>query len=250
MDMNRISITVLAKNSEKYIERCLDALSPFDEVVVLDNGSTDETIPIVRRFPNVKLLQNDFTGFGPMKNLAAEHTSNDWILNVDSDEILSPELVDELQTMALDSNKLYKITRINHYGGRWLRACGWSPDHLPLLYDKKKTSFNESLVHEGIIVKEGMSTQKLKGTVRHYPYDSVDDLIVKMQLYSSLFARAQQGKRKSSPAKAFGLAIVTFFKHYFLGKGIFFGYEGLLVAIHNANTVFYKYAKLYEINRR
>ncbi len=247
--MNRISVTVLTKNSEAYIERCLKALSLFDEVILLDNGSTDQTIAIAERFPNVNVKKHEFIGFGPMKNLAAEHTRNDWVLTVDSDEILSEALVNEVLTESLDPSVVYRISRLSHYRGRLLKGCGWYPDFVPRLYNKRTTGYYQNLVHEGIIVKKGIRTQKLNNSMLHYPYDSVEELINKMQHYSSLFAQANKGKKSSSPIKALLLAFFAFIKSYFLRRGIFCGYEGLVVSINNANGVFYKYMKLHESNR-
>jgi glycosyltransferase involved in cell wall biosynthesis len=85
---NSISVTILTKNSQKHISACLGALQKFNEIIVLDNGSTDSTLSIVEQFANVKIYSSPFIGFGALKNLAAQYTSNPWVLSVDSDEIL------------------------------------------------------------------------------------------------------------------------------------------------------------------
>ena len=123
-----ISVTMPVKNAEKYLAQSLAALSDFAEVIVLDNGSSDATMQIAAGFANVRLHQSPFIGFGPLKNLAASLAEHDWILNIDSDEIVPPELAAEIAALALDENTVYALPRLNHYCGRPIRSCGWSPD--------------------------------------------------------------------------------------------------------------------------
>src|SRR5690606_1550490 len=120
-----ITVTMLTRNSSRFVEKALAALAGFDEILVLDNGSTDDTMEIARRFPNVRLIEHEFIGFGPLKNLAADAARNDWILNVDSDEIMTPELAAELREMALDASRVYTVPIVNHYRGKPIRGCGW-----------------------------------------------------------------------------------------------------------------------------
>lgn len=246
---DNISVTVLTKNSEAYLAECLDALKPFSEVVVLDNGSTDRTLAIARSFSNVRVYEHPFIGFGPMKNLAVDKASNDWILSVDSDEIVSPELAREILSVDLDGNCLYAMVRDNYYHGRLIRGCGWQNDQLHRFFNRKECRFNNKLVHEGIEKKAGMKTVLLKGRLKHYSYDNASQLLQKMQYYSSLWAEENQNRKKASPFKALLYGIVAFFKSYVLQNGWLDGYDGLLISISNANGVFYKYIKLYEAVR-
>jgi glycosyltransferase involved in cell wall biosynthesis len=245
-----ISVSILTKNSERYLRRCLEALKYFEEVVILDNGSEDKTTVIASSFPNTKLVKSEFIGFGPLKNYAANLAKYDWILSVDSDEILTQELVEEISNLTLDKNTIYSIKRENHYDNKLVKGCGWYPDRVLRLYNKKTASYKDALVHESLVITDKIRVVQLDYPIKHYAFNNASDLIEKMQLYSTLFAKENKGKIKSSIFKALLRSILTFVQSYFLKRGFLSGYEGLLISISNANGVFYKYIKLYEENKR
>ncbi len=243
--VDKISVTILTKNSQKYLKQCLDALEDFDEVLILDNGSNDRTLEIAAGYANVTLIEHPFIGFGPMKNLATEKARNDWIFSVDSDEIASEVLVDSIgQLDQTRISRVYTIDRLNHYNGKPIQCCGWHPDIVMRLFNRTYTRFNDAMVHESLILKPDTQKFALAGTIKHYPFDDIESLISKMQSYSTLYA--QQSGKTSSPLKAFARATFSFFRNYFLKKGFLCGYEGLVISVSNANGVFYKYMKLYE----
>ena len=247
--LNSITVTILTKNSQQYLPQCLNALHDFGEILILDNGSDDKTIEIAETYKNVKVIEHDFIGFGPLKNLAIENAQHDWIFSLDSDEIISPELIDEIRRLDLTKkNVIYSIDRINHYKGKEIRCCGWYPDKVLRIFNRAHTSFSDALVHESLILKNNTKTVELLGKLKHYPFDDVNALIFKMQKYSTLYA--EQSNKTSSPLKAVTRATFAFFKNYFLQKGFLYGYEGLVISISNANGVFYKYIKLYEKQHR
>jgi len=246
---NNISVTILTKNSQDYIVECLDALQAFDEVIVLDNGSTDKTLEFASSFKNVKIFEHEFIGFGPMKQLATSYAQNEWVLSVDSDEIFSKQLVLEILNLKLDENTIYSILRDNYYNKRLVKACGWDNDYQMRLFNKKKTNFNDKQVHEGLIEKN-MNIMKLNYSFKHYTFKKAGELLLKMNQYSTLYALEYKGKKKSSPFIAFIKGSFAFVKNFFLQKGFLYGYEGLLISISNANGVFYKYIKLYEENKK
>ena len=246
---NNISVIILTKNSEKYVSTCLNALEKFDEIILLDNGSNDETINIAKNFKNVKIHTNEFIGFGPLKNLAISYTKNEWILSIDSDEIFSDELCHEILNIQLNKNTIYAILRDNYYNGKLMKCCGWENDYVLRLFNKNTTKFNDKQVHESLIL-DNANIVKLNNSFKHYPFKNAIELIHKMQHYSSLYAFEHKNNKSSSPTKAFFRGAFTFFKNYFLQKGFLYGYEGLLIAISNANGTFYKYIKLYEENKK
>ena len=245
--LKKISVTVLTKNSEKHLKEVLDALEGFDEALVYDNGSQDKTLEIAKSYPFVRLEEGKFFGFGETHNVASELAKNDWVLSIDSDEVLTPELKEEIGKLHLDPKRVYRLDRDNYYRGQKIKGCGWSPDAVYRLYHRKTTRFSEAKVHESLIT-EGLQVIKLKNPLVHYSYDSIFEFLAKMQNYSELFALERRGKVKSSPLKALGRGWFAFFKSYILKKGIFDGYPGLLISAYNGHTAFYKYLKLYEMN--
>ncbi|MFU2137121.1 glycosyltransferase family 2 protein [Gallibacterium anatis] len=246
-----ISVTMLVKNSEKYLTQVLTALADFDEIIVLDNGSTDRTIEIAKQFPNVVIKYSPFIGFGPLKNLAAEYAKHNWILNIDSDEILPKSLIEELKQIDLTkTNFVYSLSRLNHYRGRVIKTCGWYPNYVPRLYHRQQVQFNQKLVHEALEIPKNIQVIKLKQPFLHYSFDGAADLIQKMQQYTTLFAEQQQGRKKASVFSAISHGISSFFKHYVLKKGFLDGQDGFVISCANAMGAYYKYVKLMEYNQR
>ena len=245
-----ISVTLMVKDGEKYLAECLESLRRFDEVFLLDTGSTDRTLEIARKFENVKIVERDFMGFGPTKNLAAGLARNDWILSIDSDEVLTAELARALLDLELDPNAVYRFPRQSYYNGKWIKGCGWYPDKIIRLYNKTRTAFNDNLVHESVVVKPDMKVADLKWPVKHYPYDSAASLVDKFQFYSTLYADQNRGKIQSSPLKAVTRGGAAFFKGYFLRRGFADGYEGFLIALCQGLSTYFKYIKLHEANKK
>ena len=240
-----ITATVLTKNSQKTLKDTLDSLVRFPEVIVLDSGSSDDTLKIARSHPNVTIHSSPFLGFGPMHNLATQLSSHDWILSIDSDEIVSDPLAEEILTLTLDPQTIYSIQRKNYFNGRQIKWCGgWHPDFVSRLYHRKATQFSTDLVHEKI-EKKDLKLVQLKGTITHTPYLGMNDFLDKMQHYSTLFAEQNSGK-KSSIFKALIHSWSAFIKSYIFKRGFLGGKEGLIISIYNGHTAFYKYLKLLE----
>jgi glycosyltransferase involved in cell wall biosynthesis len=245
----KISVTILTKNSHKYLKEVLEAVAPFDEVVIYDNGSTDETLEIAASFPNVNILKGPFLGFGKTHNRVSNLAKNDWILSVDSDEVVTPELAQQILSRPLVRGSVYSFPRHNEYNGKWIRWCGWYPDRQLKVYNRLDTQFTHADVHESIIAT-GLNEIKLNAPLKHYSYATLSDFLAKMQSYSDLFAKQNQGKKHSSPCKAVLHGWFAFFKSYVVKRGFLGGYEGFLISAYNGHTAFYKYLKLYEANRK
>jgi glycosyltransferase involved in cell wall biosynthesis len=244
-----LCIVTIVKNGERRLPQMLQAAAHFAEVILYDTGSTDGTLEIAKKFSNVRLLQGEFVGFGAVRNRAALLASHDWILALDADEILSPALIEEIKNLKLEKECVYSLPFHNYLNGKWIRSSGWHPERHVRLYHRKTTAFSEALVHEGVIC-DHVRCIKLKQPVQHYPYETLSDFLIKMERYSSLFAQQYQKKRRSSPAIALLHAWVAFFKSYVLKRGFISGYEGFLIASYNAHTAFYKYLKLYHMNKQ
>lgn len=245
-----ISVVILTKNSAKYIERCLGVLQAFPEVVVVDNGSTDQTMEIAVRFANVKIYQREFCGFGPLKNIGAGLASHDWVFFVDSDEIVSPELVQKILGQQLTEREVYRFYRKNYYAGRLIDGCNWDNDYVVRLYNRKITSFNDNQVHESIQTNN-LTVTTLSGKnsfIYHFPYSNTHQLMAKLEHYADLYAVNKLGHKKvklwTIPFRFF----MAFVKSYLLKKGFKYGYEGFLISCYNAMGVLVKYFKLYELS--
>lgn len=244
-----ISVTILTKNSTTYLAEVLQALQAFPEVVIYDTGSTDETMTLAHTFPNVVVYQAPFEGFGPSHNKASASAKYDWILSIDSDEVATPEMVQDILNASLDPKSVYSFPRHNWFNGKFIKWCGWYPDRQVRLYHRGNTRFTDAQVHEAVIT-EGMHQQKMQGPIKHYSYACMADFLVKMQAYSTLFAQQNAGKKHSSPLKAVLHGWFAFFKSYILKRGILGGYEGFVISSYNAHTAYYKYLKLYELNAK
>ena len=237
-----LSVCILTKNSEATLPHTLGSLKPFSEVLLLDTGSTDKTLEMARGFLNLSIYKAPFTGFGPLRNQAADLAKHDWILALDSDEVLSNELQEELQQLKLDPNAIYEIPFHNYYNGKRIRGCGWDPESHIRLYNRKNTSFTNAAVHEGVQTKK-LKIIPLKSPIRHTPYRNTSDFLRKMQHYSDLFANERKGRQKSSFSKALLHGFGAFCKSYLLKRGCLIGKEGFIISVYNANTAFYKYLK-------
>jgi glycosyltransferase involved in cell wall biosynthesis len=238
-----ISVTVLVFNDEDKIEKCLEALSGFAEVVVLDTGSKDLTKELALQFPNVRLFSSPFIGFGPLHNLATSYATYDWILSIDSDEVLSKEAFEELQGIKLDLSNVYLFSRWNFFGGKRITTCGWHSETIARMFCRLQTQFSEDLVHEKVLIKN-LKSVLLKGPIFHYSYRTIDDFLIKMKRYADLFVEQNQGRKKSSLLKAVLKSWAAFFRSYILKKGFLGGSEGYMISRYNADVAYYKYLKL------
>ena len=243
-----ISVVVLAKNNEQTIKKTLESLNKFNDVIVYDNGSSDNTKNIAKSFSNVNLIEGEFKGFGWTKNQAASFAKNDWILIIDSDEVVDTELFNELKNMVLNQDTVYKLNFKAFYKDIQVKYCGWNNQKIKRLYNRKITSYNSNDVHEDIIT-DGLKIEFIKGNVEHYSYQTISQFIIKADRYSTLFAQNNVGKKSSSPIKAFFNGMYSFLRTYILKQGFRDGYVGLIVAYSHMVTNFYKYIKLYELNK-
>jgi glycosyltransferase involved in cell wall biosynthesis len=247
--MNQISAVMIVKNGAKTLEKALDSLREFSEVVVFDNGSTDASQEIARRYPNVQLHEGQFEGFGPTKNKAASLAKHDWVLIVDSDEALDPTLAKAILETQLEPRTVYLLDRKAYYKDYEVKHCGWGNEKIRRLYNRKETSFTENHVHENVIVQDLNVREITGGSILHYTYQTISEFIQKVDHYSSLYAENNKGKKRASPAKAIINGLYSFFRTYVIKRGFLDGYVGLVIAFSHMATNFYKYMKLYEANK-
>ena len=249
--MGKLSVVIITYNEEENIKDCLESVKWSNEIVVVDSFSSDKTVEIAREF-TPKVFQNKWTNFSEQKNLALAKASNDWVLNIDADETVTPGLKEEI--LAIVNSKFstfegYYIPRKNHYMGMWIRHCGWYPDYKLRLFRRGKGRFNERIVHESVIV-EGRKGH-LKSCLNHYSYKDLSDHLSKIDKFTSLAAEETftSGKR----AGVFDLLfrpLVKFIKMYLLKRGYLDGIYGLIVSVMGSFYVFTKYLKLWELSKR
>lgn len=254
MNLSKISVCILVKNAQKTIKECLEALSEFGEIILLDNQSSDKTLEIARKFnenyKNLRIEQSEFIGFGALKNLAVQYAKNEWILSIDSDEVLENEALEEIKALNVDQESIIALPRKNLYNNEWIKACGWYPDFVWRIFNKNFTQFNDNFVHESVQIPPNAQKIYLKGHLKHYAFKDIESVITKMNRYTSFSAneKFEKGKKTSLRAAIFRF-FLTFFRDYFLRKGFLYGYKGFVIALLNAEGAFYRYAKLYELHK-
>ncbi len=252
----KISAVMIVKDSALTIAKSLDSLRSFDEVIVFDNGSSDGSQEIACQYANVQIYRGEFEGFGITKNKAVALAKHDWILIIDSDEVIEPELAKAMHLLELESSSIYVLNFKAFYKDYQVKYCGWNNQKIRRLYNRQVTSFSDNHVHENLI-DTGLNVRELKGgSIQHFSYHGISDLIKKVDRYSSLFAEGNHSgsprldkKVFASPSKALFNGIYSFFKTYVLKRGFLDGYVGLLISFSHMATNFYKYMKLYERNR-
>ena len=244
-----ISATILTKNSAVRLNAVLTALHWCAEIIVLDTGSTDDTVAIAESFANVRVhrLCGPFPGFGRAHRHAVALARHDWILSIDSDEVVTPELAAEIAGRRLEPDTVYTLPFFNYLDGRHITTCGWSPDRHERLFHRGVTNFCQSEVHERVQT-DHLRRQHLRHPVQHYSYASLDDFLRKQRSYARLFAAQHAGRKSSGPIKAITRCAWAFFKSYFLQRGFCQGQAGLTISAHKAQTVFWKYLFLHEAN--
>lgn len=244
-----VSVVIIAKNEAGRIEDCLKSVSWADEIVVVDSGSTDETCAIARRHTD-KVFTVTWRGFGPQKQAAVDLAAHDWILNVDCDERVTPELAEEIQQLLASATPAgaYTIPRRTFLGAKEIRHCGWYPDRTVRLFDRTRARFSDSLVHEYVVTTSAVG--ECRGHLMHYSFSGLAPLLVKLNFYSDLSAR--QMHERGRHASVLDLTLrpaFAFLKVYIVRAGFLDGVEGLTVAVTNAMLTFSKYAKLRELER-
>jgi len=241
--ISNITCVIIAKNAEETISETLQSLQDFNEVILYLNNSDDETQKIADAFENVKVIQGEFLGFGPTKNRACEYAHNDWIFSLDSDEVLLPDLLQELYKLKLsDSNTVFKIKRDNYFLGKKVHYSGWGKDYLVRLFNKTTHSFNDNMVHEFVALNAEAKVIQLENSFKHNAVLNLNEFLFKIASYSDL---ASDNKRTCSFFLVFLKAKWAFLRTYFFQLGFLDGWRGFFIAFTNAYSKFFRYTKRY-----
>lgn len=236
-----ISAILITKNESKNILACLRSISWCDEIIIVDNFSRDGTAEFAKEF-GAKVFQEEWKGYGAQKNSALLRARGDWILSIDADERVSPELKTEITDVLKREQRVhgYYIPRKNHFRGKWIRHGGWYPDYSLRLFRRGKGAFEERSVHEKVIVEGPLGY--LRHPLIHYTYSSVSDFVIRMEKYSRLSCVEMQKSKKNYP---FFLGVLrgihTFFNMYLVRLGFLDGNDGLFLAISYSYYTVLKY---------
>ena len=241
--LKETSVVIIVKNGAAHIEELLNSVIDFNEVVIYDNGSTDDTESLARNFSNVSWYSGDFLGFGPTKAHAVSLAKNDWILSLDADEIVSEALKNSLLASRMENRQAGLILRENHFLGRAIRYSGWGKDPLIRFFNRTSAQFNDAKVHEQVVPQQGVSIVQLSGVIKHYAVDDLSQFLEKVNRYSSI--RAESGLKARHPILIILKTFFAFFRTYILKLGLLDGWRGLVISVSNANGVFWKYIKAY-----
>lgn len=239
-----LSVIIITKNEARHIAACLQSVSFASEIIVLDSGSTDGTIEIARQHGAVVHQSTDWPGFGPQKNRALEAATQAWVLSIDADERVTPKLKQEIiETLAAPTCEGYFVPRLSELCGQPIHHSGWWPDHVLRLFRREKGRFTEVPVHERVEIKG--QTGKLKACLLHYPYETLDALILKMNRYSTDAAQMMFAKGKRAGLFSIvGHSVWTFVRIYLLRRGFLDGRYGFVLAATAAAGSFFRYSKL------
>jgi glycosyltransferase involved in cell wall biosynthesis len=248
--MAKISVVIITLNEEKYINQCIISVKGVaDEIVVVDSFSTDRTKEICLSH-GVRFIEHPFNGFRDQKNYALSLATYDYVLALDADEALSPELEKSIHKIKHDLKyDGYKFRRLNSFCGRWIYYTNLSPDRKIRLFNRKKAQWGGLNIHEKIILDNPGSVKLIKGKLFHWLYDSYEESIEKINKYTTLLAAEYYAQNiKFSIRKLLIHPIWRFFHSYFLKAGFLDGFDGFTVSKILATTCFLKYLKLRNIS--
>lgn len=247
--MNRLSVTIIAWNEEERLRACLESAAWADEIIVIDAESTDKTVQVAREFTD-KIWVRPWAGFAAQKNFALEQATGEWVLSLDADERVTPELRERVGRLVRANGPAdgYSIPRKNIFWGAWVRHGGLYPDYQLRLFRREAGRFVDTAVHESVVVDGRVEV--LAEPMLHHSYRGLEDFVARSNRYSTLAARemASRGAR----AGFAGLALRPlgrFLSMYVLKAGFLDGWRGFVLAVLYANYVFLRMAKAWEARR-
>jgi glycosyltransferase involved in cell wall biosynthesis len=239
-----LSVILITLNEAPRLEKTLRAVSWADEIIVVDSGSTDGTVELARSL-GARTLVTDWPGFGAQKNRALDMATCPWVLSLDADEVLSPELQLEIRSLLQTDPPFNAATlpRLSSYCGRTIRHSGWWPDPVLRLFRRELARFSDDRVHERVVVPGPVTS--LQGVLLHESYRDLDQVIDKVNQYSREGAHnlLKRGK-KGGLLTAIAHGLWAFFRTYCLRLGFLDGKEGFILAVSNAEGTYYRYLKL------
>ncbi|AWK05245.1 glycosyl transferase [Flavobacterium crocinum] len=247
-----LTALIITHNEEQNIHSVLENLSFANEIIVVDSFSSDQTFEIASSFKNVKAVQHTFENFAAQRNFALSLASNSWILFIDADERLTPELKKEIELVINQDSKIvaFFMNRIFMFNHKRLRFSGWQTDKIIRLFKKENAFYNhEKIVHEKLIING--ETGKLKNKLIHFSYSTFDDYKQKMFFYGKLKAQEELAKDTNPNFFHFYIRPLYQFVHqYVIRLGFLDGKKGIIICYLNALSVFERFKELKKIKNR
>lgn len=249
--MVQLTVAIITYNEENNIARCIGSVKEIaDEILVVDSFSTDKTEEICLKF-GARFIKNPFAGHIEQKNVALDLATHDYVLSLDADEALSPELLNSIK--AIKNNFTmdgYKFNRLTNYNGHWVRYSGWYPDTKLRLIKKSAARWSGVNPHDILKPNDDKKIGFLKGDLLHYSYESIAAHVIQTDKFTTIAARAafNQGKR-SSLFKVFTRPVLKFVRDYFFKRGFLDGRYGFIICCINSLYALLKYAKLHELQK-
>lgn len=239
-----ISVIIITKNEVKNIKQCLESVSWADEIIIVDAESEDKTVELARQFTD-KIFIKKWEGFVPQKKYALSLTNNEWILSLDADERVSPELKGEIKNINLNGIDGFFIKRKNYLFEKEITSCGWDKDYQLRLFKKSKVELPERLVHEGF--KINGKTVYLSNVIHHHTFSSLHNYLIKVNSYTTLRAKEiYKSKKKVTALTIFTHAFSAFVRYYISLKGFKDGMHGLIISFINSVSTMLIYVKIWE----
>lgn len=246
-----LSLVVITRDEEDHIERCLRSVPFASEIIVLDSFSSDKTIEISKA-QGAKVYQEKFLGFGPQRNRAVALASHDWVLCLDADEALSEDAqkaIIALFKTGEPAKSAYQFARLSYHMGRWIRHGGWFPDWQLRFFDRRRAGWDQALIHEKVIAD--CEVGRIREPIQHWVFDSLFDQIQTNNKYSTLGAETLQKKGKRFHLfQLLTKPVFKFLETYVWKRGFLDGLPGFVIAVGAAYSIFLKYAKLWELERK
>lgn len=244
-----VSVVIITKSEERNIEDALISVRDFEDIVVLDAFSEDRTVEICKKYTD-RVFQHEWMGYAKQKQMAVNLAKKQWVLILDADERVSPELKSEIEEKIKDNSfDGFYIPRKSFFLGKWIKHSGWWPDYTLRLFKKEVSYVEQREVHERVVVRGPVGY--LKNPIFHYTYRSISEYINKMEIYSTLSAKEILFK-KPNPSSFFLLSkmvinpIFTFLNMFFLRQGFIDGIHGFILAVLYSFYTFLKYVKVWE----
>lgn len=242
-----LAVALIVKNEEKHLRACLETVTGWvDEIVILDSGSTDATESIAREFTDKFYVNTDWPGFGKQRQLAQSYIQSDYVLWLDADERVTEELKSSIQRVVAENRDktVYRLNRLSSAFGKFIRYSGWSPDWIVRLYKISDATYDDSLVHEKVILKSGLYTNDLDGKLIHYTYSDLFQCATKHTQYARAWSEQRYGNKKVGIKTAVIHSAAAFLKTYLIKLGFLDGRHGFVLSVMNAHYTFLKYAGL------